>query len=157
MSGYERVRGGHGDVLTEGVIARPVEVVSAYAADPAHAPDWYRNIDSVLPKDGRGLREGPRVGFVARFPGRRLEYEIVELAPGERLVMRTAQGPFPMEATYTWRPVPGGTRMTLGNRGEPAGFARMGTRMPAAQIRRANRRDLEDLRRLLEGEPRPCS
>jgi hypothetical protein len=44
---------------------------------------------------------------VARFLGRRLEYtyEVIELVPGERLVMRTQQGPFPMETSYAWTPV----------------------------------------------------
>ncbi|MFI7483888.1 SRPBCC family protein [Kocuria sp. M1R5S2] len=155
MTGRGRARGGSVDVLTETVVARPVELVSAYAADPARAPEWYRNIDSVDLRTGPELREGMKVGFVAGFLGRRLEYEyeVVELVPGERLVMRTAQGPFPMETTYTWQPVPGGTRMTLRNRGEPAGFARIGARMLAAQIRRANRKDLEELRRILERGP----
>ena len=63
---------------------------------------------------------GSRLAFVAQFLGRRLAYtyEIVELVPGERLVMRTAEGPFPMETTYTWEPVRERiTRMTLRNRG----------------------------------------
>ena len=56
------------------------------------------------------------MAFVARFLGRLLAhtYEIVEYMPGERLVMRTAQGPFPMETTYTWRADgPDRSRMTL--------------------------------------------
>jgi hypothetical protein len=44
--------------------------------------------------------------FVARFLGRTLAYtyDVTESGP-DRLVMRVAEGPFPMETTYTWAPV----------------------------------------------------
>jgi uncharacterized membrane protein len=140
------------DVLTEIEIARPRADVAAYASDPANAPVWYENIESVEWRTPPPAAQGTRVAFVARFLGRRLAYtyEIAELVPGERLVMRTSEGPFPMETTYTWSDVPGGTRMTLQNRGEPAGFARVGTPMMARSMRKANRKDLEQLKRLLE-------
>lgn len=141
------------DVQTEIVIDLPRERVAAYAADPSHAPEWYANIDSVEWETPLPLRVGSRVAFVARFLGRRLAYtyEIVELTPGERLVMRTAQGPFPMETTYTW--VPRGdssTHMTLRNRGEPTGFSAMSAPLMAAAMKRANRKDLANLKALLE-------
>jgi len=44
---------------------------------------------------------------------------VAEYQPEQRLVMRTAQGPFPMETTDTWQPAEGGTRMTLRNHGAP--------------------------------------
>src|SRR5713226_5496785 len=116
------------DVLTEIVIERPCAEVAAYAGDPSHAPDWYVNIESVAWRTPASVQLGSRVDFVARFLGRRLAYtyEIVALIPGERLVMRTAEGPFPMETTYTWQPAgAASTRMTLRNRGEPAGFGRV--------------------------------
>jgi uncharacterized protein YndB with AHSA1/START domain len=141
------------DVLTETVIERPCAAVAAYAVDPSHAPEWYANIESVQWLTEPPLRVGSRLRFAAQFLGRRLvyTYEIVELVPGERLVMRTAEGPFPMETTYTWQPLdPHRTRMTLRNRGEPSGFAKLGAPVMAAAIRRANRQDLASLKRHLE-------
>ena len=94
------------------------------------------------------------MAFVARFLGRRLAYtyEIVELQPSERLVMRTAEGPFPMETTYTWhRTGDAATRMTLRNRGEPAGFSRLAAPFIRRAMRRANRKDLRRLKSILEG------
>jgi hypothetical protein len=141
------------DVRTEIVIDRPIEVVAAYAADPSSAPSWYANIDSAEWKTPPPAAVGTRVAFVARFLGRRLEYtyELVDLVPGERLVMRTAQGPFPMETTYTWTAVgESSTRMTLRNRGEPAGFSRVLAPFMAPAIRRANRKDLARIKEILE-------
>jgi uncharacterized protein YndB with AHSA1/START domain len=142
------------DVRTEIDIDRPVDVVAAYAADPDHAREWYANIESATWKTDPPLRVGSIVAFSARFLGRRLvyEYEFVEYVPGERLVMRTAQGPFPMETTYTWTSVGlSGTHMTLRNRGEPAGFARVLAPFVQPAMRRANRQDLARLKAIVEG------
>ena len=65
--------------------------------------------------------------------------------------MRTADGPFPMETTYTWAAVgEARTRMKLRNRGEPSGFSKVAAPVLAAAMRRANRRDLERLKANLE-------
>ncbi|HEY1322794.1 MAG TPA: hypothetical protein VGF32_21230, partial [Streptosporangiaceae bacterium] len=67
------------------------------------------------------------------------------------LVMRTAQGPFPMETTYTWTSAgDGATRMTVGNRGEPAGFSKILAPFVAAAMRRATSKDLARLKSILE-------
>ena len=141
------------DVVTEIVIARPAEVVASYAADPANAPAWYDNIASATWQTGPPLRTGSRIAFTAHFLGRHLaySYEVTDYTPAERLVMRTAQGPFPMETTYTWQAIDDrSTRMTLRNRGEPAGFAKLTAPLMAIAIGRANRKDLANLRALLE-------
>jgi uncharacterized membrane protein len=140
------------DVTTAVDIDRPVEEVAAYAADPDNAPTWYDNIESVHWCTAPPVQVGSVVAFTARFLGRRLDYdyEVVELVPGERLVMRTAQGPFPMETTYTWSSSGAGTRMVLRNRGEPAGFSKVLAPLMAPAMRRANRKDLAELKRILE-------
>jgi uncharacterized membrane protein len=141
------------DVLTEIVINRPSNAVAAYAADPTNAPNWYVNINSVQWQTEPPVEVGSRMKFVAHFLGRQLSYtyEVVELVPGERLVMRTAEGPFPMETTYTWKAVgDDSTRMTLRNRGEPSGFAKVSAPFMASAMRRANRKDLALLKALME-------
>src|ERR671921_1823295 len=127
------------DVLTEAVIRRPVAEVAAYAGDPTHAPEWYANISSVEWRTPPPIGVGSRMDFVATFLGRRLAYtyEVTDLEPGRRLVMRTADGPFPMETTYTWEPAgEGATRMTLRNRGRPSGFSRLAGPVMGLAVRR---------------------
>jgi Polyketide cyclase / dehydrase and lipid transport len=141
------------DVTTEIEIARPRGEVAAYAADPDRAPEWYENIERVEWETPKPLAVGSKVAFAARFLGRTLEYTYeIRALDGEHLVMSTAQGPFPMETTYTWRDTPsGGTHMTLRNRGRPAGFSKLVAPLMAPAARRANRKDLARLKRILEG------
>jgi uncharacterized protein YndB with AHSA1/START domain len=141
------------DVVTEIEIRRPRADVAAYASDPDNATRWYRNIEAIEWKTPAPLAVGSRLAFVARFLGRRLAYtyEVREIVPGERFVMSTAEGPFPMETTYTWQDTPdGGTRMTLRNRGEPTGFSKLSAPFMAMAMRRANAKDLREIKRLLE-------
>ena len=134
-------------------ISRPREEVATYACDPDNATAWYENIKAVQWGSPRPLAVGSQIAFVAEFLGRRLvyTYEVTEIVPGERFVMRTAEGPFPMETTYTWEDTSdGATRMALRNRGEPAGFAKVTAALMVRAIRRANRKDLCRLKQILE-------
>ena len=140
------------DVLTEIEVARPRAAVAAFACDPDNATRWYENIESVEWRTPPPLAVGTRLEFVARFLSRRLAYtyEVREHVPSERFVMSTAQGPFPMETTYTFEDAPGGTRMTLRNRGEPSGFAKLGAPVMERAMRRANQADLRRIKEILE-------
>lgn len=141
------------DVLSEIVINCPVTQVAAYAGDPSNAPTWYVNIKSVEWKTPPPIQVGSQIAFVAHFLGRRLAYtyEIVELVPNQRLVMRTAEGPFAMETTYMWTPLADhSTQMTLRNRGTPTGFSKIVAPLMARAMRNANRKDLLMLKQLLE-------
>jgi uncharacterized membrane protein len=144
------------DVLTETEIEAPRAQVSAFAADPVNATAWYKNIKSVEWETPPPAVVGSRIRFAAQFLGRTLNYtyEVRELEPGRRFVMATAQGPFPMETTYTWEDTPSGaTRMTLRNRGEPSGFAAVAAPLMTRAMRKANEADLRRLKALLERSP----
>ncbi len=56
-----------------------------------------------------------------------------------------------MQTTYTWTDDAGGTRMTLGNTGKPAGFSRLAGLLMEPMIRRESRKDLQKLKSILEG------
>lgn len=140
-------------VTTMITIERPLEAVAQYAGDPSNAPEWYVNIHSVEWETPPPLTVGSRLRFVASFLGRTLRYtyEVTELVPGARLVMATAQGPFPMQTTYAWEQAgPAATTMTLRNSGKPAGFPRLVAPLMASAMRRANTKDLRRLKELLE-------
>lgn len=141
------------DVQTETIIQRPRDEVFAFAANPDNAPAWYVNIKAAEWKTMPPLTVGSRIAFVADFIWRRIAYtyEVVDLVPHQRLVMRTAEGPFPMETTYTFEGAGhGATRMTLRNRGTPSGFWKIGAPLLAMAMRRANRKDLALLKKTLE-------
>lgn len=139
------------DVRTEIRIDRPLAEVYRYTADPSNAPAWYDNIHAVEWIDEPAIAVGRRVRFKATFLGRTLDYtyELV-VVEDDKVVMRTAEGPFPMETTYEFASDGTATTVRLRNRGEPSGFSKVLAPLMAPAMRRANRNDLRSLKAVLE-------
>jgi len=115
-------------VTTSIEILCPVAKVSQYTSDPDNAPEWYVNIKSVEWKTPKQLSIGSRISFIAHFLGKKLSYtyEVIEMMIDKKFVMKTSEGPFPMETTYTWDKLnENTTKMTLRNKGNPVGFSKL--------------------------------
>jgi hypothetical protein len=141
------------DVKTHIVINASLEKVASYAMDPDNAPHWYVNIKSVVWKSPKPLQIGSRIAFVAFFLGKKLEYTYeVKSKTKDELVMATADGPFPMETTYSFGSIADNkTQMTLRNQGQPSGFSAIFSPFMTFMMRRANNKDLSLLKNILEG------
>lgn len=142
------------DVMTSIIIERPLNEVAKFSSDPSNVPEWYVNIESVEWKTEPPAVVGSQIAFVAHFLGKRLcyTYEVVE-ATEQSFVMKTAEGPFPMETSYRWEKIgDSSTRMELRNRGRPSGFSALMTPLMSLMMRRANRKDLKRLKQILENE-----
>ena len=134
-------------------IAKPCAEVAAFAGNPTMAPEWCDNVDAVRWWTEPPVRVGARVTFVARLLGQTFAYAalVTHFDPGERLVMRTKFGPFPVETTYVWRAVTAdSTRMTVRKRVTPGGLARLGAPAVVLVLRWAMRENLQRLKLLLE-------
>ncbi len=143
------------DVSTEIDINCSREKVAEYSANPDNAPKWYVNIKAAKWKTPKPLRVGSQIVFKARFMGKALVYiyEIAEYAAEQKMVMKTIMGPFPMETVYTWKSIEGNiTRMSLQRKGSPGGLSKLLTPLFSFAIRKANNKDLQRLKQIIEKE-----
>ncbi len=141
------------DVITNISIKAPLKRVADFACNPDNAPKWYVNIKTVEWKTPKPLSIGSNIAFTAHFMGKKLAYtyQVIELSE-TKLVMKTAEGPFPMETTYQFEKMDESTtKMSLRNCGNPSGFSKLVAPFMRIMMRKANQKDLQKLKVFLEG------
>jgi hypothetical protein len=140
------------DVQVKTVIRRPREDVAAYATDWRNDLTWIRALSEVRKVTDGPFGVGTQVVRVGSFLGKRIEYvnEIVEHAPGERLLMRSVKAPFPMTVAYEFEDADGGTRMRIRTQGDTSGFYKLVGPLLDGAVRRGVAGDLAKLKAILE-------
>jgi hypothetical protein len=77
--------------------------------------------------------------------------EVVEIIPGQKVVVKTRNNNMRMETTVAWQAVNENTTcMTVWNRGIPRAFSKMISPFMALAIRNTSRRNLKQLKKMLE-------
>ena len=140
------------DVSTEIIINLPKEKVAEFASDPANAPSWCTHIKSVEWNNEAPLRAGTKLIFNEQIMRRRHQhvYEVVEVIPGQKMIMKTRGKGTRMETTVAWQALNENTTcMTLRSRGIPNAFKPISPFLKLA-IRKASRRNLKQLKKMLE-------
>ena len=118
----------HGvDVETSIEIDCPRAVVAAFVSNPDNATRWYVNIKSInwetlhRRMSGHGSPSW-RSSSAGELPTPARSEKSSKVGGS---CMSTAEGPFPMQTTYSWEDTStGATRMMLRNAGEPSGFGK---------------------------------
>jgi carbon monoxide dehydrogenase subunit G len=135
-------------------IARPVDEVFAFLAEPVNLPRWQTSLLEVRPHRRGPLRPGVEVTETRQFLGRVMEttWVCTEHRPSRRSVIESDAGPVPFRGTWELEPAGPGTRFTWTL--EAGGLA---ARVASAVAARRTREELAAntlrLKQLLEQNP----
>lgn len=133
-------------------ILRPVSEVFAYTADLRNEPSWDMEVEAVPLSAGALARRGePNPVTFRPFLGEQEgTLTIVEAVLDARLRLEAVYAGLTSQITYVYTPMPGGTSFTRLVDVRPVGMLRLLAPLIAWRISRINRRDVWNLKRLLE-------
>ena len=133
------------------VIHRPVEDVFEYMDDISHEHEWQPRLAEWEQIPSGPAAVGTRRRYVSEFMGRRVEntYVIRTYEPNRRLLLETTEDSSISTTTeIRWKPVPGGTQVTMSVDGRAKGALRL---VPLRVLEAAFNRDVNSaLARLKE-------
>jgi uncharacterized protein YndB with AHSA1/START domain len=94
-------------------IERPVEEVFAFLAAFENIPTWNYAIEETIKTSPGPVGEGATYRQTRAIPSRSEEgFEVTAFEPIDRLEIQGEIGPFRTRASYSLRPVAGGTKLT---------------------------------------------
>jgi uncharacterized membrane protein len=136
------------------VINRPVEEVFAWVSDLESDPQWITAVSEKKKTSAGPVGVGTTFRDTGAFLGRQIEntYEITEYESNAKFGFKTVSGSIPVEMTFTFEPVAGGTRVTQAGEGEVAGLFKLAEPIFARIMKRTLDTDLANLKDLMEAQ-----
>jgi len=133
-------------------IMRPVAEVFAVLSNPENTPKWSSGSLESKKTSAGPMGVGTTTRSVSRFLGRRIESEneITEFEPNKKFASKSKSGPFPMEASMTFEPIEGGTRVNFTIEAEPSGFFKLAEPLIVSIAKRQFQSDLDNAKDLME-------
>lgn len=141
------------DVKSEIIINLPKEKVAEYVSDPCNAPQWCAHIKSVEWEQHASLKAGAKIVISEHIMRRHLRqvYEVIEVIPNQKVVVKTRNNNMRMETTIGWKAIDENTTcMIVWNRGIPRRISKIITPLMALVVRSTSRKSLKLLKRKLE-------
>jgi uncharacterized membrane protein len=141
------------------IVNCPVEEVFDYMSDSRNELHWSAGVADIQ-QTPEGLMNKCTVITEARnFMGRRIESrsEIVEYEPNKKFVRKGIDGPFPVEGSLFFAPVPQGTKIDWKMMMQPGGFFKLAEPVLLSTLKKDLNANLNKLKELLESGDAPTS
>ena len=134
------------------VIARSTSDVFAFTVDLRNEPLWDLDVEMAPGETEAALEVGKehRVKFAPFLGESEGTLTAVEVEPGARLVLEGQFVGLTWTITYLYKTEGGGTQFTRQVEVRPLGMLRLVEPIIARRVRRTNRRDVLNLKRVLE-------
>lgn len=137
-------------ITTSTVIRRSQQETFAYLTDLRNAKEWSTEVVDVR-YDTEDLGLGATGVDVRRMGSKELEmpWEVTAYEQPDRLVLEYG-GRFPATADFSFRPEPGGTRVTCEVELRPNGLWKLLSPLLAAEARKADATQFQKVKEILE-------
>jgi uncharacterized protein YndB with AHSA1/START domain len=134
------------------VVARPVDDVFAFLADPDNLPRWQSGLVEVR-KAGTEAGIGARHVEVRSFMGKQIEQtlEVTAYEPPRVLDFTVVEGPLSLCVGHTLSAEDGGTRIDVVGEGEIGPLFRLAEPLVVRAVKKQSQADFKRLKQVLEG------
>lgn len=139
-------------VETSIVINRPVEEVFEFVDNARNDLQWQSGVlESEQTSEGP-VRVGTTFRTVNTFLGKRLEstVEVTEYEPNKKIATKSLSGTIPIEGSYTFESVEGGTKVVLKGEGDVSGVFKLAEPLVVRAAQRQFEGNFATLKDILE-------